>query len=69
MIPSAIRSFDMAALLTIAEFSTHAHVSKRTTARWLAAGLIPGRRIGSRTVRIPASALETVGEPIIEAAI
>jgi excisionase family DNA binding protein len=57
----------MAALLTIAEFSALAQVSKSTTARWLATGVIPGRRIGPRTIRIPASALETVGTPIVEA--
>ena len=59
----------MGTLLTIREFSEQANVSTRTTARWLAAGLIPGRRIGPRTVRIPASALDTVGEPIVKAAV
>ena len=59
----------MAALLTIAEFSALAQVSKRTTARWLAAGLIPGRRIGPRTIRIPESALDSLGEPIAKAAV
>jgi len=54
--------------LTPDEFATQARVSTRTVRRWCASGVVPARRIAGHTLRIPAAALDAIGEPLLTGA-
>jgi excisionase family DNA binding protein len=53
-----------AARVGIAEAATYADVSTRTIRRWIAAGLIPGYRIGPRLIKVDLSDLDQLGHRI-----
>lgn len=55
-------------LLTQAEAADACAVSVRTIRRWIAAGMLPARRVGPRLVRIDAADLLGLGRPLNVAA-
>jgi excisionase family DNA binding protein len=50
--------------LSVAEFAALKGVTTRTVRKWIAAGYVKAERVGPKLIRIPASELERVGNPI-----
>lgn len=50
--------------LSAAEFAALKGVTTRTVRKWIAAGYVKAERVGPKLIRIPASELERVGNPI-----
>lgn len=50
--------------LTIAQAAEHLGVCTRTVRRWIAAGDLPARRLGSKMIRIRPSDLDKLGSPL-----
>ncbi|MFE7844886.1 excisionase family DNA-binding protein [Microbacterium sp. NPDC057407] len=50
--------------ISIGEAAARLGVSQKTVRRYIAAGIVRGDRVGPRLIRVDASSLDRVGQPL-----